>query len=564
MSLHDSTEVKTAPARATPQRAPATKITTETDYVGTVAKTDQQIATQVTSNPIYKIIITGTGEKEQRIAAAEEFLLRGVEDGSATEEDLDRRQHALSEINAYIQMMRTRLSVEQAREITNQKNAEFQRIQQQATEDVQAFAEELDPLGQLTELLQTFGADGNLADKINAAKQQKAARERRRGHWNFEHAARVDAAQATVRRLEADIQRDKKTLEAKWLGKASLQAQIANNEIALQDAKDALKQVEAEEFVDPVAETNSDVGLVDESILRLQDLGSPEFSEAIHTLRDHSELTIAKIVANFDQVIASQTGMRQSFITMDRTATDAIFALSVLEVAVQRAQAKTKSVAEALIAKTTEVDDSDTAKLSKMENEQRANAILRYSTSLTDFDNSIGIAVTSLTGSQAVIQNILRINAQALKAAELHKVTGVANTADAVTIVIGSILDACNRGAGRVLADALASMRKRAQDGAARIAEGSTDGLQLEVDQLQQILVNVQSLKETTKAITGQTVELLSKERGLMQQMREATGELADASTDAQRTNLHAQAGVVQSKEPEQTKDPAAFSFRLR
>jgi hypothetical protein len=247
---------------------------------------------------------------------------------------------------------------------------------------------------------------------------------------------------------------------------------------------------------------------------------------------------------------------------MDRNCTDATFALSVLEKAVQQAEAQSRAIAEKIVAEDSKAT-GDMADLEKMERQQRSEEILTYTASLTTFLKDIGIAVASLRSGQAVIKTILRMNASALESANTHKVTGIANTADAVTITIGSIIDVCNRAASRALADGLTHMRGRAEQGSARLAGGAYESLEQQNAQLQEFVDSVTNLKLMTHEISVNTIGMLSHQFELVRKMREESGELADATTEAQRTAFAARAGLTTEKSDEPAQPTARFGLRV-
>src|SRR6185437_4595285 len=326
-----------------------------------------------------------------------------------------------------------------------------QRIVNDTTEDVSRFQQELAPLGQLADLFTKYGADGNIIEKINLAKDQKRIRESNLKLWQDDQSQRAYTAEKAIRNLEATIASNKEELSSAWFGKGAIQKNIEALEAKLVTAQASLKTIQEEK---PVETPVGEIEQVDEGVLELQNIGGAAFKQALSDLRDHTEEALAKISSNFDEAIEGLTNTRSSFITMDRNCSDANMALSVLEKAVQQAEAKSRDVATGLL-KQQQDGTGDLAELEKMERERRSGLILSYTGSLTTFLKDVGVAVASLRSGQAVIQNILRMNALALESANTHKVTGITNTADAVTIIIGSIIEVCNRAASQALADGL-------------------------------------------------------------------------------------------------------------
>ena len=540
----------TAPPKTTP------------DYIVTAQKADATVLSTVQQNPIYKYIFEGDANYEKRIDEVCKYLLAGLADNSAKAEELDKRRQYLAGLNASTQVIRKQLGTEAAREITSKAAADFQRILNETSTDVGSFEGKLAPLCELAELFTVYGAEGNLIENINLAKEQKKAREQRLIQWSALHDAEVLAFRQSVSQLEADIRTDETTLANKWIGKAALEAKIANERADLEERRRQLAEAIAKTPPEDAIATNGEEKVVNEQILELQNIGGPKFREAVTDLREHTEQTLAKISTNFDEAVTGLTNARESFITMDRNCTDATFALSVLEKAVQQAEAQAKAIAEKLVTEDSKAT-GDMAELEKMESQQRSEELLTYTASLTTFLKDIGIAVASLRGGQAVIKTVLRMNASALESANTHKVTGIANTADAVTITIGSIIDQCNRAASRALADGLTHMRTRAEQGSARLAGGAYESLEQQNAQLQEFVDSVTNLKLMTHEIRVNTIGMLAHQFELVRKMREESGELADATTEAQRTAFAARAGVMTEKSDEPAQPTARFGLRV-
>ena len=540
----------TAPPKTTP------------DYIVAAQKADATVLSTVQQNPIYKFIFEGDANYDQRIAAVKKYLLAGLDDKSAKTEDLDRRRQQLANLNASTQVIRKQLGTEAAREITSKSSADFQRILNETSDDVSTFENELAPLCELADLFTKFGAEGNIIEKINFAKVQKVAREQRLIEWSRLHDSEVLALRQTISLLTAQIAVDESVLANKWIGRAALEARIANAKADLAERQQQLAEAMAKTPPED-ATANPDIEVVNEEILELQNIGGEKFRQAVTLLRDHTEEALAKISHNFDDAVTGLTNARESFITMDRNCTDATFALSVLEKAVQQAEAESRAIAEQIVTEDSKTT-GDMAELEKMERQQRSEEILNYTSSLTTFLKDIGIAVASLRSGQAVIKTILRMNATALESANTHKITGIANTADAVTITIGSIIDVCNRAASRALADGLTKMRDMAQQGSARMTGGAYESLQQQNAQLEEFVTSVTHLKLMTTEISANTVGILKRQFELVRQMREQSGELGEATTEAQRTAFAARAGVTTETEQDQpAAQPVRFGLRV-
>jgi hypothetical protein len=547
---------KVQPARAT-TTAQATP-----DYVAQAHKADEAVLSRIEKNPLYKAIFEGNQTKEARIAAVTEYLIAGLADGSAKPEELDKRREELAELNASIQVIRRQLGAEQAKEITNKAYADFQKIVTMTSTDVEQFQEELAPLCDLAELFSKYGADGNLIENINKAKAQKREREERTNEWWELHEAKVVTYQKSVRELEGQIRTDKAKLEGKMFWRSGLAAQIVNNEAALAERQKQLAEAQAETPPDEI-KANGEIEPVNEEILDLQNIGGEKFKAAVTELRDHTEEALAKISENFDEAITGLTNARESFIAMDRNCGDATFALSVLEVAVQEAEQKARDIAKALTTQETTATGT-MANLERMEREQRSAQLLGYTSSLTTFLTNIGVAVASLRSGQTVIQQILRMNSAALEQANTHKITGIANTADAVTITIGSIIEVCNRAASTALADGLTRIRAVAERGSARLVGGEVESLQLQNTQLTSFIQSVADLKQMTHDITANSVGLLQQQFALVAQMRDQSAQLGEATSDAQRASFQARAGVVEHKPADEPETTERRSFRMR
>ena len=541
----------TAPPKTTP------------DYIVAAQKADATVLSTVQQNPVYKFIFEGDANYEQRIAAVSKYLLAGLDDKSAKAEDLDKRRQQLAGLNASTQVIRKQLGTEAAKEITSKSSADFQRILNETSTDVETFQDELAPLCELADLFTKFGAEGNIIEKINTAKVQKIAREQRLVVWSRTHDAEILAFRQTISLLKAQIAVDESALNSKWLGRAALEARIANAKADLAEREQQLAAALAQTPPED-ATANPDIEVVNEEILELQNIGGAKFREAVTLLRNHTEEALAKISSNFDEAVTGLTNARESFITMDRNCTDATFALSVLEKAVHQAEVELRAIAEKIIAEDSSAT-GDMADLEKMERQQRSEEILTYTASLTTFLKDIGIAVASLRSGQSVIKTILRMNATALESANTHKITGIANTADAVTITIGSIIDVCNRAASRALADGLTKIRGMAEEGSARLTGGTYESLQQQNAQLQEFVTSVTHLKLMTNEISANTVGILKHQFELVKQMREQSGELGDATTEAQRTAFAARAGVAteREKEDQPAQTPVRFGLRV-
>lgn len=535
-------------------------------YIVAARKADDAVLAKAEKNPVYKFIFEGATTKEQRIDQVVAYLTAGLQDGSARTEQFDERRQNLAELNAAIQVLRKQLASDQAKEICSKAYADFQRIVTETSVDVESFQDELAPLIQLAELFSTYGADGNIIEKINRAKEQKKQREIRLEQWWMTHNAEVAAFRRSVTEIESQIQADKLRLSAAWIGQSKIQAKIANAESDLAERQKQLVDAEDKQPNDVIATGNgSDTTPINEEILELQNIGGERFKAAVTELRDHTEAALAKISTNFDEAVVGLTNARESFIAMDRNCSDAAFALSVLEVAVQTAETQAREVAERVVP----VNEATgaLADLNRMEQEQRNEQVLGYTSSLTTFLKDLGVAVASLRSGQAVIKTILRMNALALESANTHKITGIANTGDAVTITIGSIIETCNRAASRALADGLTQMRSVAEKGSARLIGGSYEALEQQNQQLGEFVQSVANLKAMTKAISANTIDKLKEQFELVQKMRTESGQLGDATTEAEHTAYQARAGVgVTSPRPDDDNDnpPAKRTFGLR
>jgi hypothetical protein len=552
MSLQPQTQTQTARGTAT------TKVVAP-DFIVMAKKADEAILGSAEKNPVYQCIFEGNMDKEQRIAKVVAYLTAGLQDGTAKTEDLDQRRQNLSQLNAAIQVLRKQLGSDQAKEITSKAYADFQRIVNETSTDVAGFQDELAPLCQLAELFSTYGADGNIIEKINQAKEQKKQREARQRTWQDTNEAKVRAFRQSVSTLQATIQADQMKLDRAWIGQAAIRARIANAEADLEIRQKELAAAQAEVFEDASTPASADVAPINEEILELQNIGGEKFKAAVTELRDHTEAALAKISINFDEAVTGLTNARESFIAMDRNCGDATFALSVLEVAVQQAESMSRSVAENTVKTDTAASTGAMADLDRMEREQRADQVLNYTASLTTFMKDVGVAVASLRSGQAVIKTILRMNSLALESANTHKITGIANTADAVTITIGSIIEVCNRAASRALADGLTRMRGLAEEGSARLIGGSYEALKQQNEQLADFNTTVANLRSMTKDITANTVDLLKEQFDLVAKMKDESAQLGEATTDAERSAFAARAGTGDVKKKEEAPPTRRF-----
>ena len=520
----------------------ASPVIQEPDYVAVVKQTDKRVVDQVAGNPVYKAVIEGDATSDQRVAAVDSLLSAGLEDGSATEAVFDKRRAALLEINAFIQTLRRQLGGAEAKAITDKSNADLHKILTMTDEDVTKFVSGCDPIFQLADLLDKYGAEGNIVEKLSLAKTQKAQRDREVADWTRQHNLAVATAEIKVADLEKNIEIDSQTLARRWVGRKSLEGSIAEMQADLETAK---QNLEAEKLKTP-PDPSPDVEQVDEGILDMVNISGQPFRDALIKLRDNTEMTLAKISTNFDEASTGLMNNRESFISMDRTCSDAIMALTVLEQGVRSAETKARTIAERLVKP---VDG--TSELDRMERERRSNAVLTYTGALTSFVKELGLAVASLRQSQATYQNILRMNQLAIEDCNSQKITGIANTADSVTIVIGSIVDACNRAASRTLADGLARIRQRSDQGTAQLTQGTTQALEQQNRQLAEFTSTVQTLQASIKSISANTVEALKKQAVLVGQMRDASDALAKETSNAQELAFLAQAGVTPEKAAE-------------
>lgn len=537
MALSAQTQTQTARS-TTPQ-----KIVTP-DFIAAAKKADDVVLSKAEKNPVYGFIFEGNLSKEQRIEKVVAYLTTNLT--TAKPEDLDERSTDLSELNAAIQVLRRQLASDQAKEITSKAYADFQRIVNETSADVGRFQDELAPLCQLAELFSTYGADGNLIEKINQAKLQKKARETRAATWWAEHERELVAYRRSISEIEAQIKVDQTKFASAWIGGNAIKIRIQDAEANLAIRQQELAAAQAK-TLDTEAPVN-DVTAINEEILGLQDIGGEKFKLAITELRDHTEEALAKISINFDEAVTGLTNARESFIAMDRNCGDATFALSILEVAVRQAETVSRTVAETSIAAAKEVNPADAANpladLDRMEREQRGEQILRYTSSLTTFLKDVGVAVASLRSGKSVIQSILRMNAMALESANTHKITGIANTGDAVTITIGSIIEVCNRAASRALADALSSVHATAQAGSERLIKGSYESLGQQNEQLGEFVESVVHLKQMTSEISANTIGMLKDQFNLVKKMSDESAQLGAATTESQQAAFNARAGV--------------------
>jgi len=554
------TQTAQAPTRAaaTNTRAVEQADATTADYVETVEQLEQELIERIVHNPIYQTVIENeTLTKEQKIDKIVEYLTAGLESGDAKDADLDARRAAVAEFNTFVQVMRRQLGRAQAEAITDRAYADFQRIINETATDVGSFQGELTPLTSLAELFAKYGVDGNIIDKVNQAREQKQQRETALEAWKTAQSERIQALQHEISRLQQSIADQtaakddcSKGALAVFKGRKRMQLERDIRQLTadLAERQQQLEDVQAETPDETLRVAQGDIEPVDEEILKLQDIGGAAFKEAVTRIRDHTEHTLAKISMNFDSAIEGLQSTRASFIDMDRNCTSAVFALQVLEFALRKAEEIARQIAEAKIQAPPiqeQAGQSDAlATLDKMEREQRSRQILGYTGDLTVFVGDVGLGITSLLSGQAVIQDILRMNAAALQSANTHKVTGISNTADAVTITIGNIVDVCNRAASRTLADGVTRLRALAEEGNIRMMGGTTESLEQQNRQMEEFVESVALLRETTQAITANSVDLLKEQFKLVTAMREETARLADATTEASRALFNARAGV--------------------
>src|SRR6185437_1140819 len=111
------------------KKATESQAQTAPNYVQAAKQREDVVLSKIEENPIYKFIIEDdAAPHEQRIAKVLEYLMAGIEDGTAKETDIDARRKALMEFNTFVQVIRKQLGSEQAKEITSKAYADFQRI----------------------------------------------------------------------------------------------------------------------------------------------------------------------------------------------------------------------------------------------------------------------------------------------------------------------------------------------------------------------------------------------------------------------------------------------------
>jgi hypothetical protein len=561
---------QTSPVSRTPATATSKLTKGETrvavlDYVAIAKKNDEATQDSIVDNPIYQMVISDDGPKEQRIAKLKEYLTKDLLDSSYTVKQLDEREKALIEFNSFIQVLRKQLGTEQAKQITSKTYADFQRILNDTTTDVAKYEEKLEPLNRLSELFTKYGVDGNIIEKINNAKEQKQKREVALATWRATHDNKIADLEIAITEIEKEISSGTVALQETNSGifhflkgnvRLQLEATIKNNEVDLVARRSQLAEAKEEK---PVGneDDNFDITTIgeDEGILELQNIGGDAFKEAIEALRDHTELTMAKMSSNFDEAVTGLTNTRESFVNLDRNCSDANFALSVLSVAVKESEAFARNHAQTLVVDKASQAETGIEELERMEREQRSEQLLSYTDHLTSFLTDVGVAVASLRSGQAVIKNILRMNQLAIQQANTHKITGIANTADAVTITIGSIVEVCNRAASRALADGLTRMRTLAEKGNDKLVGGAYQSLLQQNEQLQSFVDSVSNIKKMTTEITANSVELLRDQFDLVAKMNQESADLSTATTESERVMFQARAGqkVAGEKSKEET-----------
>lgn len=549
---------------SSPQPAPARAAATPKvvpDYVAVAQKADQITLSNIEQNPIYQATFSGESSHQARIAKVKDFLIGHLQDEDFDPAESDKRSARLAELIAAIQVMRRQLGAEQVDAITSKEQANFQRILNETTTDVETYQRELAPLCDLGDLFVKFGTDGNIIEKISQAREQKRQREQRLTDWSDEHNSKVLAFRQSVAALEQQIAVEQKRLAEAWIGKAAIQARIVNAQSDLEIRQIELNTAIAE--TPDVGAPTDDIEQIDERILELQNIGGEKFKTAVVQLRDHTKSTIAKLSTNFDDAIAGLTTARTSFIEMDRQCSDATFALTVLEIAVQQAEEQARTVAQNTMAKEPEGTDAE-ANLERMERQQRSEQILDYCASLNTFLKDLTHSVTALRKGQNIIKSVLRVNSQALESANSSKISGIANTADAMTTTMLSIIEIVNRAAVRALNDGLSQLQTITEEGRARMAGGELETLEQQNAQLQSFIESVADLKTLTADIATNTVDKLREQYGLIEQMRTEGRALADVTQETERAMFNARAGVnkVESGQPTPTTPSRPFNLR--
>lgn len=549
---------------SSPQPAPARAAATPKvvpDYVAVAQKADQITLSNIEQNPIYQATFSGESSHQARIAKVKDFLIGHLQDEDFDPAESDKRSARLAELIAAIQVMRRQLGAEQVDAITSKEQANFQRILNETTTDVETYQRELAPLCDLGDLFVKFGTDGNIIEKISQAREQKRQREQRLTDWSDEHNSKVLAFRQSVAALEQQIAVEQKRLAEAWIGKAAIQARIVNAQSDLEIRQIELNTAIAE--TPDVGAPTDDIEQIDERILELQNIGGEKFKTAVVQLRDHTKSTIAKLSTNFDDAIAGLTTARTSFIEMDRQCSDATFALTVLEIAVQQAEEQARTVAQNTMAKEPEGTDAE-ANLERMERQQRSEQILDYCASLNNFLKDLTHSVTALRKGQNIIKSVLRVNSQALESANSSKISGIANTADAMTTTMLSIIEIVNRAAVRALNDGLSQLQTITEEGRARMAGGELETLEQQNAQLQSFIESVADLKTLTADIATNTVDKLREQYGLIEQMRTEGRALADVTQETERAMFNARAGVNKVEPGQPTPTTPSRPFNLR
>ncbi len=543
------------------------------DYLALAQTADEQVLQENTSNPIYNLIIENDKNltNEAAIQEAYEILVSGLEGDNISTDQFDENRRNLTNFNAYMQAMRRQLGSDQIKGITEKDYADFQKIIRTTREDVGKFSDQLTPLFKLQELLTKFGAEGNIIEKLNKAVAQKRIREEKLATWQFAHRQKLQALQQVVNNLKGSLLAKDITLKQKAAStfayfnaraRLSIEAEISQLNKDLEERSAQLAAAEAEEPDAAIAGDDTGVETVDPEILQLQDIGGEPFKNAIIELRSDSAVTLAKISSNFDEAIAGLNRSREFFINLDRNCGDANIALTILEIAVQRAEEKAKEVANKIVEDMDKGGDSDLIKLNRMEKERRSQQILGYKDFLSSFLMDLGIAVSSIRSGQTGIQNILRMNAAALQSANTHKMTGMANTSDAVAIIIGSIIDESNRASSRILTDGLNAILSMSREGNKHLAQGTSDALKIQNEQLQSILTSVTDLTAQTRSITENSVDLLVKQLTLMEGLRKEGEKLSVATDEANRMRLTVAASDAPVEEKKPVEHHQGFTIR--
>jgi hypothetical protein len=512
-------------------------------------KADDAILTRANKSEIYAICSASNLTMEQQIDKVVAYLLKGLKDGTTTVEEWDKRRAENTQINAAIQVLRRQLGQDQLRELVSREYADFQRIQNETGEDVAEVQNELGPLLQLGELYERFGVGGNIIERMNQAKIQKADRDAARARQLAETNDQIAKFRIAIDAIDAQMEIERRTMNAAWFGKGAIEARIIN----LQADRDARqKQLEELVLAPPPAEPTSEESpeLINEEILKLQDIGGAAFRETVTDIKDHTELTLAKMSVNFDAVITGLLNARGTFTTMDRNCSEATMMLSVLQVAVQKAEVEARKIAmDAIIPTPPEGTPADPmADLKRMESEQRSEQLLEYTAALGTFNKEIAQGVASLRIGKSTIGSVLRMNAIALEQANTNKLTGMANMSDAVAITVGAVVDMANRAAGRALADGLAALSATAEQGTQRLVAGERESIKQHNEQLQQFVDNLVHLREVAKQISVANVDAIQETFKLVENINTESGALGDATTEVARAAFNARSGVTVEK----------------